>query len=66
MVVMKFLMILVAPVLVFWIACFIVGASWYYYMIMWPVGLVFGFLFLAVFFWIKGSSKKTDLKRTWE
>ena len=66
---MKFLSLLLSPVVVLWIACAIVKAAWYYYLIAWFVGLGFGVLLIIGLFWLimhRGESKRPDLKRTWE
>ena len=65
---MKTLIPLILSTLILWLTCYLSCAPWYLYLIMWPIGLGFGFLFTVAVFWILGvkSKKKSDLKRTWE
>lgn len=65
---MKILLLISAPTLILWITCLIVGASWYWFLIVWPIGLAFGFLLTVAVFWALGvkSRRKSNLKKTWE
>lgn len=64
---MKYIALIFTPAILIVIFCAVIGAVWYYYVVGWFFGVIFGLLASFVYFLVfeRKSKSRIDLKRTW-